>query len=76
MEEGIGRGMGQWGITCRKSSVEKREMGAVSKTWQIPGMGRVPRASIGETLADNPSSEDMDPEVNTSCSKAGLPVEG
>jgi len=40
-----------------------------------PGMGEVSGGSMEVTLAESPSSGIMEPEVATSCSQAGTPVE-
>lgn len=40
------------------------------------GWGGRSRVSMGASLAETPSSGDIDPEVATFCSQAGLSVEG
>ena len=48
----------------------------VPETWER-GEGReAPGCLTWEALAENPVSVDVDPKVATSCSQAGLPVEG
>ena len=53
-----------------------RDSGDISRTCQRPEAGGDPRMFMGITLAETPHSGDMDPKVVTSCSQAGLPVEG
>jgi len=65
-ERGMGRGDHREGRSAGEGQ-------STSRKYQRPGMGRGPRGSMGARLL---AVGDMDPEVATSCSQAGLPGEG
>ena len=48
--------------------------GDLSRMCQRPGMGEALESLWGVTLAEIPSSGNMEPQVVTSCSQAGPPV--
>lgn len=48
----------------------------IPRITQRPRKRRDPRPSTGTTLAKASSNWDMYPEVTTSCTQAGIPVDG
>jgi hypothetical protein len=80
--EGSGSGVGRdrrKGQRARRRSGSQQLTGVgrhhISRMCQRPGMGEGSRKSMGVTFTETSSSADMETEVATSYSQAGLSVE-
>ena len=68
-------GMGQH-LGCKYIIKNITLMGASLGPTVDAGWGRLPGVSMRAILVETPRSGTMEPEVVTSCSQTGLPVEG